>query len=222
MAGSLADLKRIKVLKDLPSPTLARIAEVAVPAHFSSGQLLFLAGEHCQAIYLLVSGHIAVYRISPEGRRQILSQIHPGEMFNVVPPFLPEPVNPASAEAITDVLVYAIRLENFQRLLSEEHDFALKLLSTFALRLQHMTALVEDLALHSVRERLARFLLDHADSGGFSGFTYDEMAERLGTVRDVIGRCLRAMEGEGILRRERGQLILLNRARLEAIALADS
>jgi CRP/FNR family transcriptional regulator len=216
--GSLEDLRRIAAFRELPSSVLKKLADAALPTRVMPGQMLLMAGDPCESVFLLISGHIVIYRMSLEGRRQILAQLHQGALFNVVPPFLPDRVNVSSAEAITEAFVYAIPTEAFLRLVREETAFAMVLLGDFAQRLNHLTGLVEDLALHSVRQRLAGFLLKSADTPASAGFTYDEMAERLGTVRDVIGRCLRAMEDEGILSRERGQLVLLDRARLEAIA----
>jgi CRP/FNR family transcriptional regulator len=88
-------------------------------------------------------------------------------------------------------------------------------LRDFAARLHHLTNLTEDLALRTVRGRLARFLISEADLGSVDReWTQEEMAVRLGTVRDVIGRTLRSLEDEGLVRRERQQIILLDREAL--------
>jgi CRP-like cAMP-binding protein len=77
------------------------------------------------------------------------------------------------------------------------------------------------LALHTVQERLARFLLDQAKTGSpgtLQRWTQQDIAVHLGTVRDVVGRELRALEDAGAIRIERGQIILLDRDTLAAIA----
>ncbi len=207
------------LLANLPPDSLACIARAVVRRTYAPGELIFLAGDVNEDVYLLIEGHVVIYRISLEGRRQILVQLHPGQAFNTVPPFLPTAESPSSAEALTQVLLYSIPKERFLQLVHDCPDLAIVILSDFASRLHHLTGLVEDLALHSVPERLARFLLDHAESGEIThGWTYDDIAERLGTVRDVIGRSLRSFENEGLLRRERDRLVLLDRERLEEIA----
>lgn len=78
---------------------------------------------------------------------------------------------------------------------------------------------MEDLALRSVRGRLARFLLQQADGAAVTQkWTQDEMAAHLGTVRDMIGRSLRALTDERMIRIDRGRVVLLDRAALEVEA----
>ena len=90
-------------------------------------------------------------------------------------------------------------------------------------RVLYYVGLVEDLSLRSVEARLAHTLLKHAqDSGGRltvprrTWTTFDEMATRLGTVRDVLSRALRTLEEEGLLKVERHQIVILDPAGLAA------
>ncbi len=108
MPGSLEDLRRIPVLRELPLPVLQKLADAAIPSRWTPGQLLLMAGDPCQSVYLLISGHVVIYRDSLEGRRQVLAQLHPGALFNVVPPFLPDKANVSSAEAITSPMRKAV------------------------------------------------------------------------------------------------------------------
>ena len=82
-----------------------------------------------------------------------------------------------------------------------------------------MTDLAASLSLYSVRARLAQFLMELAalpETAG--GWTQDEIAAHIGTVRDVVGRLLRDFESQGLIRRERQRITLLDRSGLEAIA----
>jgi CRP/FNR family cyclic AMP-dependent transcriptional regulator len=95
-------------------------------------------------------------------------------------------------------------------------EVALAVLRDFAGRLDHLTNLVEDLSLHTVRGRLARFLLEHAGEDGIARqWTQEEIAAHLGTVRDMVGRALRAFEDAGLVRMERRRIVLLDREGLE-------
>jgi len=71
------------------------------------------------------------------------------------------------------------------------------------------------LSLYAVRARLARFLIELADlTPSTAGWTQDEIAAHIGTVRDVVGRLLRDFEGAGLIQRQQGKIILLNREKL--------
>jgi CRP/FNR family transcriptional regulator len=79
--------------------------------------------------------------------------------------------------------------------------------------------LVEHLSLHTVRGRLARFLLEQAESGSIAQrWTQAEMAAGLGTVREMIGRTLRSLADAGLVRVDRDRILLLDRTGLEAEA----
>ena len=88
-------------------------------------------------------------------------------------------------------------------------------------RVRCLSDAVEDLALHTVRTRLARCLLSQADSGPSSSsrLTQSEIAAHIGTVRDVVGRTLRIFSREGLIRRERGQVVVTDLAGLQREAM---
>ncbi len=210
------ELRQTPLLSEVSPATLRRVAQVVIRRVYAAGETIFIAGEPCEAAYVLLTGRVIIYRLSTEGRRQILAQLHPGQVFNITPFFLDGAQNPSDAAALEDVTLYTILKDDFLSLVRECPDLSMAILRDFALRLQHLSNLVEDLSLHSVQERLARFLLDHAESGEITQrWTYDDIAERLGAVRDVVGRCLRTFEDAAVLRRERGRLVLLDRKRLE-------
>ena len=77
-----------------------------------------------------------------------------------------------------------------------------------ASQVRDLTDAVADLALYPVRARLARYLLEHArrDSNSVKYWTQQEIALHIGSVRDVVGRTLRAFAGKGLIRREGSRL----------------
>jgi len=84
-----------------------------------------------------------------------------------------------------------------------------------------MVTLVERLSLFSVRQRLAEFLIRQAEENPLDArprWTQDDIARQLGTVRDVVGRTLRKLEDEGLIRFQRQHILLLDREKLESLA----
>ena len=212
-------LRRIALFRELSNETLERIALVATRRAYAPGELIILEGEPCHAAYFVVEGRVRVYRLSPAGREQVLVELASGEAFNTVPPFQDDPVNHATAQAISEAVLLAIPTERVRMLAQQRPDLALALLHDFAERLDHLTRLVEGLALRSVSGRMARFLLDHGEEGAVAKqWTQEEIAAHLGTVRDVVGRTLRSFADEGLIRLERQRIVLLDRDGLEAEA----
>ena len=209
----------VQLLASLSESALACVADFVVPRAYPAETVIVVEDEPCEAAYFIIEGNIEVYRISLQGRQQVLARLGPGQAFNTVPLFQSNGRNHASAVARTDVTLYALLKRDFPRALRDCPDLALVILQDFADRLVHLTDLVEDLSLRSVRSRLARFLLQQADGTTITQkWTQDEMAAHLGTVRDMIGRSLRSLTDERMIRVDRGRIVLLDRAALEAEA----
>lgn len=212
-------LRRISLFANLPAETLADLARVAVRLSYEPDETILLEGAPCQAAYFVARGHARVSRVSPDGREQVLVRVGPGQSFNTVPPFQENGVNHATVQAADELTLYAIAKEDLLRLVRQAPRLAMALLQDFADRLDHLTDLAEDLSLRTVRGRLARFLLEQGESGTVTAqWTQAEIAARLGTVREVIGRTLRALADDEIIRMDRQRIVLLDREALEAEA----
>jgi CRP/FNR family transcriptional regulator len=219
MESTAQILRRVTLFAGLSDDALARVASVVQARAYNPGEVVIFEGDPCGAAYFVVEGQVRAYRLSPAGREQVLARLGPGQAFNTVPPFHPHGVNHATVEALSPVTLYAVACADFRRLVGECAELALAILQDFADRLDHLTNLVEDLALRTVRGRLARFLLEHADSiQATRNWTHDEIAANLGTVRDMVGRTLRAFADAGLVRIERQRIVLLDREGLETEA----
>ncbi len=216
MISKADSLHAISVFAQLPSATLEDIARVAVPRAYETGQTIIFEGDPCTAAYFVARGHARVARVSAGGREQVLARLGPGQSFNTVPLFQEDGVNRATVRAVDEVRLYAIAKKDLIALLRTNPKLGLALLRDFADRLDHLTDLVEDLSLRTVRGRLARFLLEQAETGAVSPrLTQAEIAARLGTVREMIGRTLGDLADDNLIRMDRDRIVLLDRQGLE-------
>lgn len=219
---TLQALRRVSLFSALPERALLRLAETAIRRTYAPGEIIILEGEPSRYVYFVAEGQARAVRTALDGREQVLAWLEPGNAFNTVPPFLPRKVNHATVQAVTPLVLYAISISDFLRLVGECPELARVLLEEFARRLDHLTSLVEDLSLRTVRGRLARFLLEHAEGERESTvtrrWTQEEIAAQIGTAREVVARTLRAFANAGLLQIERHRIILLDRAGLEAEA----
>lgn len=217
MNAEVDALRRISLFADLPHETLARLARVAIRRIYEEDEIIILEGAPPRAAYFISRGHARASRVSPEGREQVLVRLGPGQSFNTVPLFQPDGVNHATVQAVDRVTLYAVAREDLLRLVRHDATLAMALLRDFADRLDHLTDLVEDLSLRTVRGRLARFLLDQAEEGEVTAtWTQAEIAARLGTVREMISRTLRTFADAGLIRMDHQRIVLLDREGLEA------
>ncbi len=217
-------LRRVPYFSSLSDDVLAAVAAAAIERRYGRGQVIFLEGEPCAGLHVIVEGEAKIFKVSPQGREQILHRAGPGETFNDVA-VLDGGTNPASAAALSEVTLWIIRRPDIRRLAQAHPALAWALIEGIARRTRHLVAMVEDLALRSVKERLARLLLAEAARTPTSGelarsqmVTQAEMAARLGTVREMIGRALRELADEGLISLDRHRIVIVDRQALARTA----
>ncbi|MBM4466824.1 MAG: Crp/Fnr family transcriptional regulator [Chloroflexi bacterium] len=215
MTITVQTLRQLPFFAGLGDDALLEISPYIHERGFSPGQMVISEGQPCQAVYFVVRGVVRVHRLSLEGREHVLAYLGPGEFFNLVPVLDGGP-NPATVDALTEVTLYTISCERFHQIVRDHHEVALPILEHMAARVRRLSDMVEGLALHTVRTRLARFLLAQAeDLQSSHHWTQEEIATNIGTVREMVGRTLRAFAVGGLIRRERGRIVVVNREGLE-------
>jgi len=194
------------------------LAARAVEKRFAAGERLFSEGEPCTGIFLLIQGRVKIFKTSGSGREIMLTVEQAPSTVAEVPLFDGGPY-PASVSAIEDVTAWLIRKEDFRQICRQNPDVSLKLLAVVGRRLRQLVGLLESVTFGSVRQRLAHALLEFGSEAGSDDFllpvTHEELALRLGTVREVISRNLSRFQVQGLVRLERRRLTLLDRAGLE-------
>ncbi len=216
-------LRRVPYFAGLPDEVLRALVASATSRDFARGQVIFLEGDPCAGLYVVAAGTIKILKLSPQGREQILQQLGPGGTFNEVA-VLDNGPNPASAAAVTDARVVTIARADIRRLAQTYPELAWALIESLARRARHLVSMVEDLSLRSVKARLARLLLAEAQRASDGGeikrsqmITQGEMAARLGTVREMVGRALRDLADEGLIEFDRHRIVIRNRDRLQSV-----
>lgn len=195
--------------------TLQQVASSLRRRICGPGQVIATEGTPSQALYVVAEGTVRASQLSLEGREHVLAYLGPGECFDLAA-CINGGDHLATLEASTDAVLYELPRDRFELLMRTSPFFSLAVARQLAYNERRLTAKIKDLALYSVRARLARFLLTFAEkSPAQRRWTQETIAAHIGTVRDVVGRTLRAFEEEGIIRRERGRMIVMNRQALE-------
>ena len=197
------------------------LADICTERRYAAGDYLFHEGQPCEGMHIISEGRVKIVKTSPSGRELTLAVDGPTSSIAEVPLFDGGPY-PASAVALSDCLVLLLRKDDFQRFCFAHPTVPLKILAVVGRRLRHLVALVESVTFGSVRQRLARHLLQaslEARSERFTlKLTHEELAFQLGTVREVVSRNLSRFQNEGILRAERGLVEITDAKALEGEA----
>jgi CRP/FNR family transcriptional regulator len=182
-------------------------------------------GEACEHVYGVLSGRIEIYRTATDGREHSLRIIDPGDIFNLVPALKDGGKNRANARCLSHSELVVMSADDLRKILDQYPEFSQKVLRLVSDRLNTMIEISGALALHTVEQRTAAFLVREANRSAEANkkpWTQDEMARQIGTVRDVIGRTLRKFEEKGLIKRDRGNITLIDRTGLERLSAGDN
>jgi CRP/FNR family transcriptional regulator len=202
-------------------PRMAReLQQVASFACIPAGQDVFIEGDPTEAITLLISGVVRVYKIGETGREITLYRFGVGESCVLTAnAILSRKTFPAIATVQEPAEAVVIPAENFRewvRRYDRWRDFVFEL---FSHRLAMVMALVDEVVFRQMDRRVAKLLLSRAQTQNRIRITHQEIAADLGSSREVISRLIEEFAAEGILRSGRGMIEILDFELLESRSL---
>ena len=196
---------------DLPEKMLGEIAESMHLREYSRGTVLFWEGDACDGLYILESGSAKIFRISPQGRQYIVRILQEGDTFGEVPAF-DGAMNPVNVEALDACRVWVIDSEMLRGLIKTHPQFAQKVLVNFGRMLRGMVRMVSEMAFYQVTHRLARLIEgDLPQEKNAPQWTQEQLAARLGTVREVVARSLKELERSGAIKIEDRRILIADK-----------
>ena len=233
-----AALKAVPLFSGLDEGQLAKLAQHAVPRRAEPEELIFVEGDDCQGLYVVFSGAVKIFKQSAQGREQVLTVERAGAVVAELPVFDGGPY-PASCKPIEPSVLLFISKQDFRRSCREDPELTLKVLASVGTRLRRLVMIIEELSFLTVRSRLAALLLEMAhdiahdmapvESGRKTAtalrvplkLTQQEIAARIGTVRELVSRNMGRLQAQGIIRLDGHFLVIQDLERLEQEALAQ-
>jgi CRP/FNR family transcriptional regulator len=207
--------ERIKVLRsneyfdDLPDTILSEISEHMSLREYKRGDVLFWEGDPCEGLHIIKQGSAKIFRLSPQGRQYIVRVLQEDDTFSEVPAF-DGGINPVNVEALENCLVWMIDAGTLRELVSLYPQFAQKVLSNFGRMLRGMVHKVSEMAFYQVTHRLARLIAEMSEEKSMPYWTQEQLAARLGTVREVVSRSLKELERSGAIKVEDRRIQILD------------
>ena len=223
---AVAALKRVTYFQSLPAAEVERLARRCRPRALKRGEHAFEAGDACPGLLVIAEGAVEMRQVSPRGREQVLHAEGVGATLGEAPLFDGQGYI-ASAVAVAPTRLLLVPRDTVLDLCRRRPDVSLAMLKAMARRVRRFAALVEDLAFRQVTERLARHIEAAAVTAGRSlspgavvdlGLTQEQLAARLGTVRELVSRAFRQLERGGAIKRTRSLVVIRDPERLAEIA----
>ena len=198
----------------LPLEQIGEISAISISKTYAKGVAIFFEGVPADGFFMVASGRVKVFKMSLDGKEQILHIFGPGEPFGEVPVFHGNPY-PANAETLTESELFFFPRAGFVRLVTTNPSLALNMLAVLSLRLRRFATQIENLTLKEVPGRLASYLLylmeeQHRRDLVVLDIPKGQLASLLGTSSETLSRIFAKMTEEGLIRVEGKTIFIRN------------
>lgn len=206
----------------LPDAYVEKLAEICEFRQLAKGALIFSEGDEGNGFYLVQSGRVKIYKVSPNGKEQILHIFGRGEPFGEVPVFAGQSF-PAHAVALEKSRLLFFPRQAFIQLIENYPAMALNMLAVLSRRLRQFTTMIDSLSLKEVPGRLAAYLLylsrqqDNADKLELN-ITKTQLASLLGTIPETLSRMLAKISNQRMVEINGSHIVIIDRPALEDLA----
>jgi CRP/FNR family transcriptional regulator len=219
-------LSQVDLFNGLSLPQLDEVARIVSVREYRKGELVFSDGDEGIGFYIVISGKVKVYKVSPDGKEQIMHIFGPDQPFAEVPVFEGSRY-PANAEAMDQCKLFFFPKKDFVALIHNNPSLAMNMLASLSQRLKQFSHLIESLSLKEVPGRLASYLLYLSDkNGSIDEFELDiaksQLASFLGTIPETLSRIFTKMANKELVRINGPQIAILDRSGLENLAEGES
>jgi CRP/FNR family transcriptional regulator len=219
-------LATISLFQNLAPQYYDELTRIVRIKEFEKNQFIFSEGDDGVGFYVIVKGRVKIYKMSPEGKEQILHILGPGEPFAEVAVFSGVHY-PANAETMAASSLFFFPKDGFIKLISRNPSLAMNMLAALSLRLKQFSHMIEALSLKEVPGRLAAHLLYLSEQQEeASELRLDiakvQLAGLLGTIPETLSRIFKKMNEQGLIESSGAAISILDRQGLEDLASGES
>jgi len=219
-------LRRCPLFAGLKEEDLKKIRAIASLRQVGKKKVLFSEGEEAKGFYVILSGKVKIYKVSSEGKEQILHIVSAPDAFAEAALFL-EGIYPAFAETLSDTQLLFFPKRDFIQLIQKNPQLSINMIVTLSHYLKRFALLIEELSLKEVSSRMAKYLIDLSLKFSKEGkspkeveldLSKTQLASKLGTISETLSRTLAKMKTKGIIDVKKNKILILNREALEELS----
>ncbi len=219
-------LRKCPLFAELREDDFRKIRTIASPRRVGKNGILFAEGEEAKGFYVLLSGKVKLYKVSPEGKEQILHVVFPPDAFAEAALFL-EGTYPAFAQALVDSQLLFFPKKDFVHLIERNPQLSINMIVSLSHFLKKFASLIEELSLREVSSRIAKYLIDLSLKAWKEGkgsreveldLSKTQLASKLGTISETLSRTLAKMKTKKIIDVKKNRILILDREALEELA----
>jgi CRP/FNR family transcriptional regulator len=222
MTKMLNIIPTIPLFHGLPNDQIAAIKQIAIEKQLNKGEIIFSEGEEAKGLFVVAQGRVKVFKVSSEGKEQILHIFGRGQPFGEVPVFAGQRF-PANAQAIEKTRVLFFPRVAIVNLIAANPSLALNMLAVMSKKLRQFAVQIENLSLKEMPARLASYLVHLAEEQAEDNIvrlkiSKGQLASILGTIPETLSRIFAKLSGQDLIRVEGKKITILDRDALEDLA----
>jgi CRP-like cAMP-binding protein len=220
MDEKLGYLSDVDLFRDLSDKDMAELDRMTTITTVPRGRVFYQPEDVGEVLFLVKSGQVQLYRISPEGKKLVIATLGSGTLFGEMA-LLGQQMHNAFAEALDDCLILVMSRADLERLILNKPLVGLRMLEITGRRLNDAEARLEDMAFKGIPARLASLLLRlsaERNSTDITGLTHQDLAETIGTYRETATQVLNDMKAQGLIEIGRKRITIKDAEKLTTVA----
>jgi CRP/FNR family cyclic AMP-dependent transcriptional regulator len=220
LAEKMRYLSELAVFQDLAPREVEELNRVTTMSTMPKGRVFYRPEEPGEVMFILKEGRVQLYRISPEGKKLVITTLGPHTLFGEMA-LLGTKMHNTFAEAVDDCLICVMSRTDLERLILNKPQVALRILEITGRRLREAEERLENMAFKGIPARLANLLLrlsEEQKSRDITGLTHQDLAESVGTYRETATQVLNDLKTQGYIEIGRKRITILDHDGLAAVA----
>jgi CRP/FNR family transcriptional regulator len=218
-------IKSLPLFKNVDEKDIIKLSKIAFIKKIEKGKAIFLEGEKAEAFYFMLEGKAKIYKLSSEGKEQILRIVDENDLFGEVPA-LQNKNYPAYSQTITDCVLLGFHRNDFISLMKQTPELSVSMIAFLCNRLEKFTALIETISLKEVPTRLANYFLalledNNCPNKCFLKISKSQLASVIGTVPETLSRALKKIKDENIIDIEGNEITIVDFDKLTLLSQGD-
>ncbi len=219
-ADKMRYLTEIAVFQDLSPREMEDLNRITTMSNVLKGRVFYRPEETSEVLFILKEGRVQLYRISPEGKKLVITTLGAHTLFGEMA-LLGTKMHNTFAEAVEDCVICVMSRADLERLILNKPQVALRILEITGKRLREAEERLENMAFKGIPARLASMLLRLAEEQGsddITGLTHQDLAESVGTYRETATQVLNDLKTDGLIDIGRKRISILNKEKLTEVA----
>lgn len=213
-------LSEMAVFQDLTPREMEELNRITTMSTVARGRVFYRPEELGEVLFILKEGSVQLYRISPEGKKLVITTLGPHTLFGEMA-LLGTRMHNTFAEAVEDCLICVLSRTDLERMILNKPRVALRILEITGKRLREAEERLENMAFKGIPARLASLLIrlsEEQDSLTITGMTHQDLAESVGTYRETATQVLNDLKSQGLIEIGRKRITILDMDALLEVA----